>query len=507
MNRQYVLGVDHGSGGCKVTCLDSNGRVAAEANVSYPSYYPHNRWVEQEPEQWIDAAVEGIRRALSGFTPEQRLQVRAIGFSAPHHVAVLLDADRNVLRRVIMWNDQRSGEEAAWLEETYGHNIFAITNNRPTPTWTLCHMMWLRKHEPELYGKIDKIVFMKDYVRFRFSGELATDYIEAEGTLFYDIRKQEWSEQLCSMIGLERSMLPAVYKPTDLCGTLLPEMAERIGLAPGTAIVMGTADTAAEVYSCGTVEAGDGVVKLATAGNFTVISKELPVNTNIIAYDHVVKGLYYQNSATNFAASSYRWFKEGFYRELEEKAAGKPIYPFIDEEIRSIPAGAEGLLFQPYLNGERSPHWDPYLRASFFGITARHHRGHFARALLEGVGYSIRDASMEFAGTPKSSLKIIGGGSKGDVWVQIMADILNAEMEIPGVSDASFGCCLIAATAIGWFPDLKEAVRSTQTIVKTVSPNPKHVTVYNEMFDIYRELHRQTKQLSHRLTKLQESRV
>jgi len=507
MSKQYVLGVDHGSGGCKITCLDSSGRVAAEASVSYPSYYPQNRWVEQRPEQWIDAAVEGIRTALAGFTAEQRSQIKAIAFSAPHHVAVLLDAENRVLRDVIMWNDQRSGEESVQLMEEMGEQIYGITNNKATPTWTLSHMAWLMKHEPHVYENIRKIVFMKDYVRYRFSGELATDYIEAEGTLFFDIKKLEWSEPLCATINLDRSLLPQVCLPTDISGSLQPEMAARLGLPAGIPIVVGTADTAAEVYSCGTVEAGDGVVKLATAGNFTVVSERLPTNPTIIVYDHLVKGLYYQNSATNFAASSYRWFKETFFRELEEKSVGQSVYPLINEEIAKIPAGAEGLIFQPYLNGERSPHWDPYLRASFFGLTARHNRGHFARAVLEGVGYSIRDASLEFGVKPQKPLKIIGGGSKGDEWVQIMADILNAEMVVPAVSDASFGCCLIAATAIGWFADLKEAVTQTQRIVKQVAPIASHVRVYDELFAVYKELHAMTYRLSHRLTKLQESLV
>ncbi|GIP31614.1 xylulokinase [Paenibacillus sp. J2TS4] len=477
----------------------------SEAYVPYPSYYPFPRWVEQEPEQWIEAAVEGVHKTLASFTAEQRAEIAAIGFSAPHHVAVLLDKRRRVLRRVIMWNDQRSGEEARYLADHYGDLIFRITNNRPSPTWTLSHLLWLSKHEPRLYEQIDRIVFMKDYVRYRFSGELATDYIEAEGTLLYDIHQHEWSQQLLSLLSLDRTMLPEVKRPTDSGGRLLQEMANRLRLPPGIPIIIGTADTAAEVYGCGTVEEGDGVVKLATAGNFTIVSSELPTNTNIIIYEHVVKGLYYQNSATNFAASSFRWFKEAFYKEVEEQVSARRIYSLIDEEIAGISPGAEGLIFQPYLNGERSPHWDPYLRASFFGLTARHGRPHFARAVLEGVGFSIRDAGAEYSARPDKPIKIIGGGGKSPIWTQMMADILKAEMEVPQVSDASFGNCLLAATGIGWFSDLKEAVRQAQKIVAKVAPIEEHVKVYDELFDIYRELHTSTKQLSHRLTEWMDS--
>ncbi|WP_276358364.1 xylulokinase [Cohnella caldifontis] len=505
MTPQYVLGVDHGSGGCKVTCLDSHGALVSEGQVSYPSLYPQPRWVEQTPEQWIDAAIKAIGGALRGFSSAQRKEVKAIAFTAPHHVGVLLDDDGNVLRNAIMWNDQRSGEQAEWLNANYGKEIYAITNNAPNPTWTLCQFLWLKQHEPQLYAKIRKVAFMKDYVRYRFCGVLATDAIEAEGTLFYDIHKQRWSEPLLKLIDLDPAQLPDVYAPTDICGGLAAEMAEKLGLQAGISVVFGTADTAAEVYGCGTSEDGDGVVKLATAGNFTLVSSRLPNNPKLTAYHHVVKDLFYQNSATNFAAASFRWFKEIFYKETEKNLTGQSIYAAIVEEIGSIPPGAEGLLFQPYLNGERSPHWDPYLRGSFFGLTARHGRAHFARAVLEGVGFSLRDCRGELSELPQKPLKIIGGGSKGRGWVQIMANMLNAEMEVMTHSDASFGAALIAATALGWFADSGEAVRKSQTVKERISPQAEIAAVYDELYPIYRALHDQTAGLCRQLSDFQRN--
>ncbi|MFD0959872.1 xylulokinase [Paenibacillus chungangensis] len=500
----YVLGVDHGSGGCKITCLGSDGTVASEAYVSYPSLYPKPRWVEQDPNQWIDAAVEGIRKAISSFSTEQRSRMEAIAFSAPHHVAVLLDKGGSALRNVIMWNDQRSGDESKELYRLKGERIYDLTNNAPNPTWTLSHFLWLRKHEPEALERVQRIVFMKDYVRYRFSGDIATDHIEAEGSLFYDIHEQRWSDELLELIALDKSLLPPVGSPLDRAGSLTQEMADRLGLPAGIAIVMGTADTAAEVYGCGTVEAGDGVVKLATAGNFALVTDKLPRNDKLTAYHHVIDGLYYQNSATNFAAASFRWFKESFYREAEGRIGAEDIYDYIVGMVDCLPAGSEGLLFQPYLNGERSPHWDPYLRGSFFGTTTRHTREHFARAVLEGVAYSLRDCANQLSDRPLKAVKLIGGGSKGRPWIQIMASVLNLEMEIPEVSDSSFGACLIAATSIGWYSDLREAVSHAQRVVESVAPVPEDVKVYDEMFSIYRELHSRTHDLAHRLTSMQE---
>ncbi|WP_394138459.1 xylulokinase [Cytobacillus oceanisediminis] len=502
MKHQYVLGIDHGSGGCKVTCLRSDGKIFSEAYVPYPSLYPFPRWVEQDPEMWIKAAIEGTSIATKNFSPGDRENIVALSFTAPHHVAVLLDKDRNVIRPAIMWNDQRSGEQSKQLSEEYGERIYDITYNAPNPTWTLSHLLWLKQNEPDPFNKVDKILFMKDYVRFRFSEHMATDYIEAEGSLLFDISKREWSSFLLSLVDLDVGVFPPVVSPTDECGTISAQMSETLGLSNKVKIITGTADTAAEVYGCGTVKAGDGVVKLATAGNFTIVSDEVTKNDKLTTYHHLVDDLFYQNSATNFAAASFRWFKENFYQEFEKSLDGRPVYPEIMKEVELIKPGSEGLIFQPYLNGERSPHWDPLLRASFFGCTARHTRSHFARAVLEGVGFSLKDCSLQFSDKQLNKMRIIGGGSKGRGWVQIIADILNVDLEIPSCSDASFGAALIAATGIGWFTSLKEGVLSAQQVIDSVWPIKENQKVYEELFSIYQELHNRTYDLSHRLAQM-----
>lgn len=502
MKHQYVLGIDHGTGGCKVTCLRSDGKIISEAYEPYPSLYPNPRWVEQNPEQWSKAAIIAISKTIEILSSDEKKQIKALSFSAPHHVAVLLDKDKNVIRPAIMWNDQRSDEQSKQLTKDYGKHIYKLTYNAPNPTWTLCHLLWLKQNEIEQYNRIDKILFMKDYVRYCFSNEFATDYIEAEGSLLFDIEKQEWSEFLLSLVDLNPSVFPNVYRPTDQSGTITPYMADILGLSNDVKIIIGTADTAAEVYGCGTVKAGDGVVKLATAGNFTVVTPSAIENNKLTTYHHLIDNMFYQNSATNFAAASFRWFKENFYQEFEEKMNVKSIYPEIMKQIEQVKPGSEGLIFQPYLNGERSPHWDPHLRASFFGCTARHTRSHFARAVLEGVGYSLRDCSLQFPNMKIEKVKIIGGGSKGTEWVQIIADILNTEIEIPAFSDASFGAALIASTGIGWFVSLKEAVLSIQTVINRVLPKNQNLNIYNELFAIYQELHSRTYDLSHRLARI-----
>lgn len=503
MAQQYVLGIDHGTGGCKVTCINSNGKRVSEAYVPYPSYYSQPRWVEQDPEQWIEAAIMAVNEALKNFTQHDRKNILGMAFSAPHHVAVLLDKNKNIIRKAIMWNDQRSGKEAGELIEGYGEKIVELTKHRPTPTWTLPQLLWLKKNEPEAYEKIDTIMFEKDYIRYRFSGEIATDYIEAEGSMFFDVENQEWSEFLLSLLSIDSSVLPNVHKPTDQAGSLTKEMAEKMNLPHGIPVIIGTADTAAEIYGSGAVDEGDGVIKLATAGNFSILSSKHHSNLNLTGYHFPVEGLFYLNSATNFAAASFRWFKEKFYKEWEAKYSQDEIYPAIDQNIEQISPGSEGILFHPYLNGERSPYW-PYLRGSFFGLTAGHSRAHFARSVLEGVAFSIRDASLEFDSLSTKNVKLIGGGSKSKIWSQIMADVLNVELEVPKISDSSYGTALIAATALGLFSNLKEAGQSNQEIVHKVSPNKHNVDLYTELFGLYKELYQNTKSISHQLTAIYE---
>lgn len=502
MAEQFVIGVDLGTGGCKVSCMSDRGRLAAEAYVPYPSYYDQPQWVEQDPEAWVRSAAAGIRQTVNQLSSEERARIRCLGFSGAHHNAVLLDADYRPIRRTIMWNDQRSGKEAAELNRKFGEELFRMTKNRPTPTWTLCHLAWLREHEPDTYQDIKHILFMKDYVRYRFSGAKGTDYIEAEGTMLFDMNTREWSEEICGWIGLDIRVLPEIHRPGDIRGTLLPGMAAETGLPAGIPVIMGTVDSAAEIYGCGAVGEGQGLVKLATAGNYALVLREPPPNPTILTYEHVIEGYYYCNSATNFAAASYRWFKESFLQEFEANCAPASVYEAVNREIERIRPGSDGLVFHPYLNGERSPHWDSELRGSFFGVTARHHRFHFARAVLEGVAFSIRDSSLEFKSGAPASLKIIGGGAKGRVWTQIVSDVLNTELHLPMVTDASYGLCMVIGTAIGWFADYREAVSVCQRVVDRIEPRAEAAAVYDELFGIYRELHARTFEISHRLSRL-----
>lgn len=506
---RFVLGVDNGTGGCKVTLLRDDGSIVGESFQSYSSHYDAPRWVEQEPEDWAEAAFAGVRVATAALNDDERSRIDGIAFSGPHHTGVLLDADLRPIRRAILWNDQRADVESRELIDQHGELIRSIAHNTPAPTWTLSQFRWLSTHEPEQYARTRHVLFMKDYVRWRFCDEMGTDQIEAGGTLFFDIVRGEWSTQLLELIDLSPDVLPNIFRPTDIVGTLTAEASERTGLPEGIPVVTGTADSAAEVYGAGAVEVGDAVVKLATAGNYTVIAEKVG-DPSVISYEHPVDGLFYLNSATNFAAASFRWFRETFFPELADALSSDELYARINTEIAAVPTGSDGLVFHPFLNGERSPYWDSRLRSSFIGLTSRHTRAHLARAVMEGVCFSIRDAGLVHGDTaplPGATVRLIGGGSKSDVWTQITADVLGMRVEVPASSEASFGTCLIAAVAAGWYPSLKEAVVSTQRVTKSAEPDQPRTVRYDELFEIYRDAVTAVTDIAHRLTRFEDESV
>lgn len=504
---RYVIGIDTGTGGCKVTFMDRSGSVAAESYQPYLSHNEEPRWVEQEPEDWADAAFAGVRDALTRLPEGAGARIDGISFSAPHHTAVLLDGDDAVIRRAILWNDQRSDVESREAMEAHGDLITSLTFNAAAPTWTLPQMMWLRTHRPEEFARTRSVLFMKDYVRWRFTGVKATDWIEAGGTMFFDVRARRWSTELLDLVGWSEELLPDVVSPYAQVGTVTQAAAERSGLSEGTAVFAGAADSATEVFGAGGVREGDVTLKLATAGNVQRVQPDPSPTPRIISYEHPVDGLFYLNSATNFAAASFRWFRETFFGAESDELGLDGAHRLLNEKIAAVSPGAGGLLFFPFLQGERSPYWDARLRGAFLGLTGRHDRDDMARAVMEGVAFSVRDAARVYDAPIPAQVRLIGGGSKSAEWTQIMADVFNAEVLVPASTEASFGTCLVAAVGAGWFESPSAAVDATQTIIAAVEPVAGNVDRYQELFEIYRGAVAPLAEASHKLTDFAEKSV
>ena len=478
---KYLLGVDFGGGASKATLLAETGAVAAAASSEYPTIYPHPGWAEQDPDEWFRAIKENIAAVLkkSGVSP---CDIAAVCLDAPTHTAVLCDKDGRVLRPAIYWTDARSIGEVAELRDKAGDMILEQSLHKIDTIWTLPQLYWVKKNEPEIWKKTGMIFFAKDYLRYRLTGKFATDLIEAQGSMLFDCRIGYWSEDLCGLIGLDMDLLPPLLRPSDVAGEVTEEAAGLLGLAAGTPVICGTTDTAMEVLASGAVNEGQMTVKLATAGRICVITDKAWPNRHLVNYSHVKDGLWYPGTATKAAASSYRWYRDTFgadYRELDEGAA-------------AVPAGAEGLFYHPYINGELTPYADPLLRGSFVGIRAGHGRGHFSRAVLEGVAYSLLACKKELEGLGiehDSIARIIGGGGKSPLWRQILADMLGIPLLEVENSDSSLGAAMLAGVACGVFADFDEAAEKCTRILSRTEPDPETHAFYQKQYEVYSRIH------------------
>jgi len=486
----YVLGIDFGGGACKATLLSSAGEVTAIHTVEYPTFYPQAGFTEQIPGDWFKAACQSIAAVLSrsGIGAER---IAAVALDAATHTAVLCDENYKVLRPAIHWTDCRSTEESAFLRNEFGELVAKQVLHKPDTIWTLPQLLWIKKNEPNVWKRTEKILFAKDYVRHRLTDDYVTDYIEAQGSMFFDYNRSVWSEELCNIIDFPPDKLPRIVRPAEIVGEVTNRAAKATGLKPGTPVLCGTTDTVMEVYASGAVRKGQMTVKLATAGRICVITDRSHPSPYLINYSHVVPGLWYPGTATKSCAAAYRWYRDTFggdYRTLDEAAA-------------LIEPGCEGLMFHPYLNGELTPYADPMLRGSFIGVGARHTKAHFNRAVLEGVAFSLLDCKRTMDGigiSHDNEALVIGGGSSSPLWRQILADMLDMVLIEKERSDSSFGSALLAGTVVGMFESLENAVvRCGREKSRTV-PNPANSVQYEKMFDKYKSVHDALAPIYHR---------
>ncbi len=482
-----LLGIDYGTGGCKVTVLDYSGNLVGETSVEYKTYHDHPGWSEQEPAHWYSALCEALKKLAATRVDLKSISAAALDGST--HNAVLLDGEMNPIRRTIMWTDQRSTAECAQLKAEHADKIFKTAYQMPAPTWTLPQMMWLKNNEPEVLEKTEHILFVKDYVRYLLTGHAATDHIEAQGTLFFDMARQDWSDELVAMSGLKRSALPGFIKPTDVAGCVTAKAAAETGLPEGMPVVCGSSDSAVEDYGAGAIEPGDLIIKLATAGNVNSMTAEANPNPATLTYSHIVPGMWYSVSATNAAALCQRWMRDTFLKN--EVHEGKNLYAVMNEEAAQSPIGSNGVFFHPYLQGERSPYWDANLRASFTGVSIGTTRGDFLRALLEGVAFSLKDCygTLQEMKLPVKRIFLIGGGARSELWSEIVCNVFNCSVAVPSPGDASFGTALLAGVGIGVYPDVKSAVKTCLKVDRTIDPDPDKAAVYEKLFVTYKKIH------------------
>jgi len=490
-----LMGIDIGSGGCKVIVINDSGEVLGRKYREYETNYPHLGWAEQDPRDWENA----LRELLPIVFSEAGIRPRDLGcitIGAATHSVVLLDKKGKVLRPAILWTDRRSIDEVEWLKSNFGDMIIEETYHAPNVNWTLPYLVWVRNHEPQVWKEVDKILMPKDYIRYKFIGKMATDFMDGHGTLLFNVPHKRWSSKICNALDIPMDILPEVLPATQIAGEVNSAAAAFFGLAPGTPVLVGTTDQASEAFGSGAISQGSGILKLATAGNVAVVTeKPYPSPPRVYAYYHLVKNFWYTLSGTSSCAVAYRWLRDTFFGEKGENA----VYGMMDAMAEKVSLGAGGILFHPNLQGSLG---DPYLRADFLGIMASHHKEHFVRAVLEGVAFSLYDCLQreERLGVQAKEFRLIGGGAKSPLWRRIISDVFGRKMHVPQESDASFGAALLGGVGTGVFKDIEEAVERCVRIQDTIDPDFSNHQVYGEIFkcyqkseialrDIYRHLH------------------
>jgi len=495
---KYIIGCDIGTSGTKTVLYDINGAVMSEHLEEYRLFNPKSGWAEQDPDDWWEAALYGIRNVLinSYAKPED---IKAIGLSGQMHGLVMLDNDNKPLRKAIIWCDQRTKSECEEIESVIGRDrLIRITGNPALTGFTLSKLLWVKNNEPDVYKKCKKILLPKDYIRFKLTEKFVTDVSDASGMQMLDINTRQWSLELLEKFGIPYSLLPEVKESSENSGTISEEAAILTGLSTSTIVAAGAGDQAAAAVGNGIV--GKGLVSVTIGSSGVVFAMTdnpvFDIKGRIHTFCHAIKGKWHVMGVTQGAGLSMNWFKENFYSEEEKK--NKNIYRDIDETIEEVAAGADGVIYLPYLMGERTPHLDPDARAVFFGMSVNHGRKHLARAVMEGVTYSLKDCLdiIVDCGIKTENIRISGGGAKSPVWRQIVSDVFNTPLSLTANPEAGcLGSAILAAVASGLCSDVQTAAEKMVKTSLTVNPDSILSTVYNKTHEKYKKLYLAVKDL------------
>ncbi len=486
------LGVDVGTGGTRAALIDAQGRVTASSTVEHvPFASPETGWAEQDPRDWWRAATLAIRDALSKsqIRPEQ---IGAVGFSGQMHGAVLLGKHDNVLRPSIIWCDQRTSTQCIAITEKIGtKRLIELTCNPALTGFTLPKLLWVRQVEPEHWRQVRSVLLPKDYVRLRLTGDKATDVADASGTLLFDVAGRKWSEQMLAAAEIDAAMLPQVYESPEITGVVSSAGAEATGLRAGTPVVAGGGDQAAGAVGMGIVRPGTVSATIGTSGVVFAASDKpaLDPKGRVHTFCHAVPGRWHVMGVTQGAGLSLRWFRDQFGAGADD---GRDPYTRLTEDAARVAPGANGLLWTPYLMGERTPHLDPHARAALVGLTASHTRAHVVRAILEGVAFSLRDTFEIFKemNVPVEEIRLGGGGARSKLWRQIQADVYGHVVKtVEAEEGAAYGAALLAGVGAGAWPSVDAACDAVVRIKSAVEPNPEAVEALARPYRIFRLLY------------------
>ena len=480
----YFLGIDASTTATKALLIDGGGSVVGVGRSEYSFDTPHPLWSEQSPDLWWTGTVDAIRSVLA-TTRVPGHAIGGVGMTGQMHGLVMLDASGTVLRPAILWNDQRTQAECDEIRDRVGRErLLSITGNDALTGFTAPKILWVKNNEPEVFERTEHVLLPKDYVRFRLTDAYAVDRAGGSGTILFDLAARDWSDEVISTLGLPRRWFPPSFEGPSVTGVISAAAAAMTGLAEGTPVVAGGGDQAANAVGVGAVTPGVGAMSIGTSGVVFVPTDHAAIEAEgrLHAFCHSVPGMWHLMGVMLSAAGSYEWFRSAL--------APSSSFADLDARASAIDAGSNGLMFLPYLSGERTPHPDPFARGAFIGLTVRHDLGHMARAVLEGVAFGLRD-SIELVrqSSTLDEIRASGGGAQSRLWLQIIADTVGLPVRVVGTSEAAaHGAALLAAVGTGAFASIREATDAAVVVGEPIEPGPATGT-YTGAYATYRSLY------------------
>ncbi|MDC3416067.1 xylulokinase [Aquibacillus salsiterrae] len=493
---KYVIGVDLGTSAVKLLLVNQMGEVTYEVSKDYPLIQEKTGYSEQNPEEWVSQTVAGLSELINDFGGDVH-DIEGMSFSGQMHGLVLLNKDNEILRNAILWNDTRTTKQCRDIYDKVGRERFIdITKNMALEGFTLPKILWVRENEPEIFEQATLFLLPKDYLRYRLTGQLHMDYSDAAGTSLLDVSAKEWSKEICELLDLDMSICPPLVNSYDDVGALLPEIVQQTGLNASTKVFAGGADNACGAVGSGILSEGKTFASIGTSG--VVLSYEengdKDYEGKVHYFNHSAPDAYYTMGVTLSAGHSLSWFKNVF--------AEKEDFDTLLSEVGNVPVGSHGLLFTPYLVGERTPHADSTIRGSFIGMDSSHRRRDFARAVLEGITFSLNESIEIFRGNGKQIDEIysIGGGAKNKEWLQMQADIFNAKIiKLTSEQGPGMGAAMLAAYGCGWFTTLQACADEFLQDAETYEPIKENVEKYKTLFSVYKKVYHQTIEINQEL--------
>jgi xylulokinase len=483
----YFLGIDVSTTATKALLIDSAGDVVAVSATEYPFETPRPLWSEQHPDLWWDGAQKSIRAVIeqAGIDPAQ---IGGVGLTGQMHGLVLMDAAGEVLRPSILWNDQRTQAQCDEIHRRIGREKFIqITGNVALTGFTAPKILWVKENEPDIYARAAHVLLPKDYVRYKLTGEYAMDKADGAGTVLMDLKQRDWSDEVLAALEIPRTWMPPLYEGPQITGHITPETADATGLVAGTPVMAGGGDQAAQAVGVGAITEGIVALTLGTSGVVfaTANGAFIEPEGRLHAFCHSVPGKWHLMGVMLSAAGSLRWYRDTF--------APGSSYDDLLAPAADIPAGSDGLLFLPYLTGERTPHPDPLARGAFVGLTVRHTMAHLTRAVLEGVAFGLKDSFelMKSAGLGEiRQVRVSGGGARSPLWRQILADVFGCELVTVNTTEgAAYGAALLAAVGAGEFSSVEAACQTAIQVTGSTLPVEGQVKAYERLYPLYRALY------------------